>query len=106
MLQQFSDGSGTMAEEAEKTAKSWEGSLKRLHNTWVDTVGNIVNSDFVITITNIFNGLLSGIDKVTSKLASLGTIGLGAGIFSGIRNVGGLKFREFYFINVFVNEYA
>ena len=88
MLQQFSDGSGTMAMEAEKTANSWEGSLKRLHNTWVDTVGNIVNSDFVITITNGFNGLLSVINNVTSKLGSLGTIGLGAGLFAGVKNTG------------------
>ncbi len=88
MLNQFSEGSGTMAAEAEKTANSWEGSLKRLHNTWVDTVGNIVNSDFVITITNGFNGLLSVINNVTSKLGSLGTIGLGAGIFAGVKNIG------------------
>lgn len=88
MLQQFEEGSGTMAAEAEKTANSWEGSLKRLHNTWVDTIGNIVNSNFVITITNGFNGLLSVINNVTSKLGSLGTIGLGAGLFSSIKNVG------------------
>lgn len=88
MLKQFSEGSGTMAAEAEKTAKSWEGSLKRLHNTWVDTVGNIVKSDFVITITNGFNGLLSVINNVTSKLGSLGTIGLGAGLFAGVKNIG------------------
>lgn len=88
MLQQFSDGSGTMAMEAEKTANSWEGALKRLHNTWVDTVGNIVNSDFVITITNGFNGLLSVINNVTSKFGSLKTIGLGAGLFTGVKNIG------------------
>lgn len=86
MLNQFSEGSGTMAAEAEKTANSWEGSLKRLHNTWVDTVGNIVNSDFVITITNGFNGLLSVINNVSSKLGSLGTIGLGAGITAFVKN--------------------
>lgn len=88
MLKQFSEGSGTMAAEAEKTAKSWEGSLKRLHNTWVDTVGNIVKSDFVIAITNILNELLSVINNVTSKLGSLGSIGLGAGLFAGLKNVG------------------
>lgn len=91
MLQQFSEGSGTMAAEAEKTASSWEGSLNRLHNTWVNTVGNIVNSDFVITITNGFNGLLSVINKVTSKLGSLGTITAGIGIFNIFKNVDYLK---------------
>lgn len=103
MLKQFSEGSGTMAAEAEKTAKSWEGSLKRLHNTWVDTVGNIVNSDFFITITNGFNGLLSVINTVTSKLDSLGTIGLGAGLFAGVKNFG--KVRECVPFN-FCFEYA
>ena len=88
MLQQFSDGSGTMAMEAEKTANSWEGSLNRLHNTWVNVVGNIVNSDFIITITNGFNGLLSVINNVTSKLGSLGSIGFGAGLFAGVKNIG------------------
>lgn len=101
MLNQFSEGSGTMAAEAEKTANSWEGSLKRLHNTWVDTVGNIVNSDFVITITNGFNGLLSVINNVTSKLGSLGTIGLGAGLFAGLKNVGKPKMFGFnYCLNM------
>ncbi len=88
MLQQFSDGSGTMAAEAEKTAQSWEGSLNRLHNTWVDTIGNIAESDAIITIINSFNGLLSVVNNVTSKLGSLKTIGLGAGLFAGIKNVG------------------
>ena len=91
LLRQFRDGAGTMSMEAEETANSWEGSLKRLHNTWVDTVGNIVHSDFVITITNGFNGLLSAVNGFTSKLGSLGTIGLGTGLFAGLKNVGGDK---------------
>ncbi|MBD5395895.1 MAG: phage tail tape measure protein [Lachnospiraceae bacterium] len=89
MLKQFSEGSGTMALEAEKTAQSWEGSLKRLHNTWVDTVGNIVNSNFVISITNGFNDFLSVINAVTNKLGALGTIGfggLGVGITTFVKN--------------------
>ena len=88
MLQQYADGTGSMAREAEKTANSWEGSLNRLENTWTDTVENVANSDAIITVINGFDGLLSIVNEVTSALGSLGTIGLGAGIFAGFKNVG------------------
>lgn len=91
MLQQYTDGTGSMAAEADKTVNSWEGSLNRLSNTWTDTVGNIADSDAVIAAINSLNGLLSVINNVTNGLGSLGTIGLGAGLFASIQNVGGDK---------------
>ena len=77
-----------MAAEAEKTANSWEGSWNRVKNTWTDIVQNIANSDAVITGINKFNDLLSVINKVTDKLGSIGTIGFGAGLITGIKNIG------------------
>lgn len=88
MLQDYADGEGSMAEEAEKTANSWEGSLNRLQNTFNSTIGNIVNSDAVIKGINTLNSLLSMIDKLTASLGSWETLGLGAGLFAGIKNVG------------------
>lgn len=88
MLDEYAQGAGSMAVEAEKTAKSWEGSMNRLGNTWKDTVENIANSDGIIAAINAFNGLLSVVNNVTDKLGSLGTIGLGAGLFAGLKNVG------------------
>lgn len=88
MLQDYADGTGSMATEAEKTANSWEGSMNRLSNTWTDTVGNIANSDAIITAINTLNGLLGVINDITGALGSLGTIGLGAGIFTGVKNIG------------------
>lgn len=90
MLQQYAS-TGSMAADAEKLADSWEGSLNRLSNTWTDTIGNVANSDAIITIVNALNGLLSVVNNVTGALGSLGTIGLGAGLFAGINNVGGDK---------------
>lgn len=92
MLQDYANGNNSMAIEAEKTAKSWEGSSTRLYNTFVDTIGNIANSDAIITIINSFNSLLSVVNDVTSSLGSLGTIGLGAGLFAGIKNVGATNY--------------
>lgn len=97
MLGQFADGADSMAKEAEKTANSWEGSMNRLSNTWTDTIGNIANSDGVIGLIKSLDWVLDKINKLTGALGSLGSIGLGAGLIAGIKNVGGLKFRESLF---------
>lgn len=91
MLEQYSQGTGSMAIEAEKTANSWEGSLNRLSNTWTDTVENVANSDAIITAINGLNGILSVANNITDALGSWGTIGLGAGIATSIKNVGRVK---------------
>lgn len=98
MLVDYSNGSGSAMREAMKSASNWEGSLNRLKNTWTDTVQHIANSDDVIQIINGFNGIVSVLDKVTGKLGTFGSIGLGAGIFAGWKNVGELKIREFYLL--------
>lgn len=95
MLDLYTQGAGSAAEEAEKSANSWEGSLNRLHNTWVDTVENIANSDAIVTIINALNNLLSVGNKLTDWLGTLGSIGLGAGLFAGIKNVGKPKMFGF-----------
>ena len=88
MLKDYAEGSGSALEEAMKSANNWEGSMNRLGNTFTKVVNNIVKSDAVITGANGLNSLLSIIDKVTSKLGSLGTIATGAGLFAGLKNVG------------------
>lgn len=88
MLQDYANGNGSMAEQAQKTANSWEGSMNLLSNTWRNTIGNIANSDGVIQGVNALNGLLEVINNITSALGPLGSIGLGAGLFAGIKNVG------------------
>lgn len=91
MLQQYEDGAGSMAIEAEKTVKSWEGVSNRVSNTWTSIVNNIANPDAIIAGTAALGNFLEAINKLTSSLGSLGTIGLGAGIFAGLKNVGSPK---------------
>ena len=91
MLEEYSQGTGSMAQEAEKTAKSWEGSMNRLSNTWTKVVGNVANSDAIIGAVNGLNSLLSVIDKLTESLGSLGTIGLGAGLLASFKGAGRVK---------------
>lgn len=83
MLKDYAAGSGSALEEAMKSANNWEGSMNRLGNTFTKVVNNIVKSDAVIAGTNGLNSLLSIIDKVTSKIGSLGTIGIGGSLILG-----------------------
>lgn len=89
MVQQYANGTGSMAVEAEKAATSWEGSLNRLSNTWTDTVGNITNSEAIVAGINGLNNLLTVINNVTNALGPLGTmvtIGSGFGIAEFVKN--------------------
>lgn len=89
MVRQYTDGTGSMAAEAEQTVDSWEGSLNRLSNTWTSTVGNFANSDAIVSAVNNLNSLLTVINNVTENLSSFGTIGLsglGIGITAFVKN--------------------
>ncbi len=88
MLKDYSEGEGSAFEEAQKSANNLTGSLNRLSNTWTGTVNNIVNSKALTTGVNTLNGLLGIINQITDALGSWGSIGLGAGIFAGFKNVG------------------
>lgn len=88
MLDLYSQGIGSAAEEAGKCANNIEGSLNRLSNTWTDTVKNFINSDAILAAVNVLNKLLSVVNSVTDTLGSLGTIGVGTGLFAGIKNTG------------------
>lgn len=88
MLAEYDQGTGSMMREAEKTAKSWEGVSNRISNIWTDTVENVANSDAIVGILNTFGDILEVVNKVTDALGSWGTIGLGAGIFAGVKNAG------------------
>ena len=88
MLKEYSAGTGSMAEEAEKTANSWQGALNELSNTFVSIVNNVEDSDIMIGFIHGANELLEILNKITGVLGSWGTLAAGIGIFSGIKNVG------------------
>lgn len=86
MLNQFESGMGSMDKEASKTAESLEGRLNELSNTWTDTVENLLNTDSLKTVVDVFNGLLNAVnslteayDKFSSSISSLfGLLGDGS----------------------------
>lgn len=88
MLQEYADGAGSMAAEAELAADSWEGSLNRLSNTWTETIGNIATPETVTLVADSLNGILSVINKITDTVGPLGSIGLLSGLFASFKDVG------------------
>lgn len=108
MLQQFEDGSGSMAREAEKTANSLEGKLNAFSNSWTDFINEFLDVDLLKSfvdsgerVINVFSDISSPLKfiitqasnllEITTELAD--TIGgipiLIAGI--GIKNIGSPK---------------
>lgn len=102
MLQQYADGTGSMAVEAEKTANSWEGSLNRLSNTWTSVVSNIADSNGITTAINALNGLLGVVDNLTSGFtqfssflsSGFGTLGEGSSLAGTLGAISGLVMNK------------
>lgn len=68
MLVDYSQGLGSSAIEAEKSANNWSGSVNKLSNAWTELVQNFANSDVIITATNLLTGFVNGIDNAASAL--------------------------------------
>lgn len=67
ILGDYQNAQGSAAQEAEKTANSWEGSINRLSNSWTDLVANFADSSEITTVINFLNGIVSSIDILTEK---------------------------------------
>lgn len=79
---------GEALENQEEYADSLKGHLGDLEATAQSTWNNIIDSETIKTGVDILNGLLTLVNGLTESIGGLGTIGLGAGLFAGIKNVG------------------
>ena len=88
MLVDYSEGSGSALEEANKSATNLTGTLNKLSNSWNELINNLVNSDELKSGVNLIDNLVQGATKLVTTLTPLGTIGAGVGLFSGLKNTG------------------
>lgn len=91
LVNEANSSTGVTFENQEKYAASLEGKLKELSATTTSIGDNIFKSDDLSVIVNGLTKIAGLFDTITSKTKLLGTIGLGAGIFAGWKNVGGDK---------------
>lgn len=71
MIQQYADGTGSMAVEAEKTAHSWEGSLTRMQNSFDSFVNTLTNKETVIGGISFFDRLIQGAEALVNAVGEI-----------------------------------
>ena len=99
MLVDYSEGTGSAAIEAEKSANNWEGSLNKLSNAWTGFIQNFVDSDTIITATNALTGLINVVDKGSSTLGAIPTLlGILGGYQATKSGSGKLNYDKFHVI--------
>lgn len=79
---------GETLKNQEVYADSLQGHLGDLSAVSQSVWNNLIDSETLKTGVDLLTGLLTVLDKTTSVLGELGTIGLGAGLLAGIKNVG------------------
>ena len=88
MVGKASDSAGTTFKTQEDYAKSLEGQIGTLSSTWDSAVHNLFDADSLKPFITGLTKLGEGFEWVTEKAGLLGTIGLGAGLFAGFKNIG------------------
>ena len=82
------ESAGVTFENQEKYAESLQGRMEELSATMTSVRNNLINEGNVSPIVDIISNLAKGLDVITSKLGLIGTLGTGAGLFAGIKNIG------------------
>lgn len=81
VLNDYNDGIGSAAREAEKSANSWEGSVNKFTNSFTKLVNNFVTSGSAEKLIGILSGIVGMADKFISAFGGMGSA---VGIFAGI----------------------
>lgn len=90
-LAEMGESAGSSDKEMEAVESSISYKINALKETWVGCVQNMIDRGDLGTIVTGLTKVSEAITFLLDKLGILGSIGLGAGIFSGIKNVGGNK---------------
>ena len=82
------NSTGSALEAQKQYEQGIQYSLDRLEASFQTFANHILDSGFLKGIIDLGNGAVNVLDGIASKFGSLGTIGLGAGLFTGVRNTG------------------
>lgn len=90
-LEAMENSAGSADREMATIEQSIEYKLNALKETWVGTFQDIINRKDIGTAVDLLTKLSEAIGWVLDKIGLLGTIGLGAGAFASLNNVGNTK---------------
>ena len=106
LVNKANNSTGVTFENQEKYAESLEGKLKELSATTTSIGDNIFKSDDLSVIVSGLTKIAGLFDTITSKTKLLGSIGLGAGIFAGVKNIGKCRMSVRISNHCYYFEYA
>lgn len=96
-LESMANSAGNADAQMAVAMDSIDYKLNRVKETGTGIAQNLFGREDIKAILDVINSLGEGLDWLTDKLGLLGTLGLGAGLFAGIKNVGKPKMFGFNF---------
>ncbi len=87
-IEVMENSAGSADREMSVIMDSLDFKLNRLSETSTSVAQNLFKRDDMKTVVDGFTSVMNVIDSLTSKLGLFGSIGLGAGLFAGWKNVG------------------
>ncbi len=93
-VESASNSVGSADEENEKYIESIQGRVENFESSVQQLSRTILDSDVVKWFVDLGTTGVKAIDGLVNALTPLGTIGLGAGIFAGVKNTG--KYVQVY----------
>ncbi len=84
----MANSAGNANAELSVAMDSIEYKMNRLSETSTSVAQNLFKRDDMKAVVDGLTSVMNVIDKLTSKLGLFGTIGMGAGLFTGFKNIG------------------
>ena len=88
LAEQATNSNGNALQNNEKYIDSMSGKLQNLENVGKTAWIHILDSEVLKSGIDVLSMLIELLDTLVSKVGLIGTIGLGVGLFRGIKNVG------------------
>lgn len=82
------NSSGQAMEKFQVYQDSIVGHTEKLENAFIQLSNTVINSELLKGLTDLGTTGIKAVDSLINALTPLGTVGLGAGLFAGIKNVG------------------
>ena len=92
LAEQATNSNGNALENNEKYIDSLSGKLQNLENVGKTAWIHILDSDALKSGVDVLSMLIELLDTFVSKAGVLGTLGLGVGLLTGFKNVGGRNY--------------
>ena len=87
-LETMENSAGSADREMSIVQETLEYKINALKQTWVGTVQELIERGDLGQIIDSLTKFSEAIGFITDKLGILGTVGLGAGLYAGIKNFG------------------